>query len=94
MHERDNLAGVTVVDVDDIAMPDAEYATGDGLLPGAHAKLAGPPSRNGSTPSHDIVMRRRTAARSWHDDRFGTGRRPGVALAGQRDPQELAATRY
>jgi uncharacterized protein YbjT (DUF2867 family) len=33
---------IKVVGVDNLNLPDAEYAAGGGLLPGAHAKLAGP----------------------------------------------------
>ncbi|MBB5781836.1 SDR family oxidoreductase [Nonomuraea jabiensis] len=34
--------GIQVVGVDGADLPDAEYAAGGGLLPGPHAKLAGP----------------------------------------------------
>ncbi|MEU8058074.1 SDR family oxidoreductase [Microbispora bryophytorum] len=37
--------GIKVVGVDDPGLPDAEYAAGGGLLPGPHARLAGPTFR-------------------------------------------------
>ena len=55
--------GIKVVGVDGSGMPDAETAASGGFLPSPHAKLAGRPSRSGSTPNPDTVVVRRPPGR-------------------------------
>jgi hypothetical protein len=52
-------AAVKIEGVSNPADPDAQLLETGALLPGPDATLAGPRSRNGSTPRSEVALRRR-----------------------------------